>query len=745
MESCPNPNHGEIQEHYRQLKILLYDRQLNELDEIQKESLNDINNEFTKSRKGKKTVWQAIQNFHRKSNFLKLKDLEDSLIRELTTKYGNLAEAEAKAKELLDDLSTTRKEYQRHLSELAEVNVEESIANIMTGRPGLLIRGLKCVKNTFEHLRGVFGDIAPHCETHCGDGNHKSECFQMEADIVLLYPGEDDILNVVIIEVKRPEKEGCLNDNLVTGALAQQRRTVKLILLLLQELPTNKLNTKTFMAFPETTQKEGCQDCQDNILYAEDFQDPKNLKTRLNIGPPFHLTTGLQRLNIAKRPSSVDCSNPTFLSVCARLWQQNEKKIVNCTDENLYMIQCEEKVAKKLLVFGDDQRRILEKFQENSHIKNFLFSGGSGTGKTVMALQVVNMLIKRYLGLGAPSVYVYAVTHQRQDTVELPLLNDVKQQIKVQDADKVHIQVKTFGELCKDSGVDKSKFKCPERNAYILPDLVPFVAQKLKEKHKESPVIFFNDEMMVFGNKSSLDWSKVCPPGCAPEVTEPKDIVNLLMAINPGTIGRGISGNMIFDSVEGHFQTASCDLDEVLFIPNHPSFMTPQLHRRYRNTKKIQQFTKFVGHDQKIYLTTEPNETPAPCLLGDMPIWRDLGCSIEIDMAKVKESVQQMLKELDRYSGKEMALLYDSNLPKKIQEYLESVKKPKYNMKEKYFKGSESNAVIYFGTGHLEAFSRAKQMLAIITYCNDPGQLWYQRYNKSLEKAAEEGLLRKLE
>ena len=64
-------------------------------------------------------------------------------------------------------------------------------------------------------------------------------------------------------------------------------------------------------------------------------------------------------------------------------------------------------------------------------------------------------------------------------------------------------------------------------------------------------------------------------------------------------------------------------------------------------------------------------------------------------------------------------------------------------MDEKYFHGGESNAVIYIGAGHLEAFSRAKLMLGIITFCDNPENKWYERYTYSLDDAVREGILLK--
>ena len=77
----------------------------------------------------------------------------------------------------------------------------------MFGHPGLLVRGKKCVKKTFDHLsnesNGFLDEITPNCHSFCNSRDHFDICFDHEADIILVYPGSDK-LHIVLIEVKRP-------------------------------------------------------------------------------------------------------------------------------------------------------------------------------------------------------------------------------------------------------------------------------------------------------------------------------------------------------------------------------------------------------------------------------------------------------------------------------------------------------------------------------------------------------------
>ena len=69
-------------------------------------------------------------------------------------------------------------------------------------------------------------------------------------------------------------------------------------------------------------------------------------------------------------------------------------------------------------------------------------------------------------------------------------------------------------------------------------------------------------------------------------------------------------------------------------------------------------------------------------------------------------------------------------------------------MEERLFHGSECDTVIYVGSGHLEAFTRARLKLFIITLAESPPNVatgnyksWYMQYQASLTKAAENELI----
>ena len=109
---------------------------------------------------------------------------------------------------------------------------------------------------------------------------------------------------------------------------------------------------------------------------------------------------------------------------------------------------------EQLIMLDEAQRQILKNFDDYPKLRNFVFRGGSGTGKTVMAIKCIKLLKERYerdwfwgdwglrgWGLGLDNmreklddkrnIFVYAVTCQEEPEKSdcLPLLQDFQKDI----------------------------------------------------------------------------------------------------------------------------------------------------------------------------------------------------------------------------------------------------------------------------------------------------------------------------
>ena len=103
----------------------------------------------------------------------------------------------------------------------------------------------------------------------------------------------------------------------------------------------------------------------------------------------------------------------------------------------------------------------------------------------------------------------------------------------------------------------------------------------------------------------------------------------------------------------------------------------------------------------------------------------------------------------------DLVLLYDKNLPEHLVKHLEQLKKPRrkggFGWKKivpwESFVGGECDTVIYVGSGSLEAFSRARLKLMIITVSphEQRGETVknFFVYNASLKNSVEKKLLDK--
>ena len=75
------------------------------------------------------------------------------------------------------------------------------------------------------------------------------------------------------------------------------------------------------------------------------------------------------------------------------------------------------------------------------------------------------------------------------------------------------------------------------------------------------------------------------------------------------------------------------------------------------------------------------------------------------------------LEEMIKKIGENCRVLLDENLPVECGQYLQASLQASGTtiQKSKYFRGCETEAIIYIGPGSLEAFSRPKLRLGIIT------------------------------
>jgi len=264
---------------------------------------------------------------------------------------------------------------------------------------------------------------------------------------------------------------------------------------------------------------------------------------------------------------------------------------------------------------------------------------------------------------------------------------------------------------------------------YQMPQLVDDICNKLISLFIDEHIIFFLDEIACFGNPQGLDWSDFR--------TGPS--INVLLAISPVSLGSKKNPSIW----EGRAFSKQRE-NEFLKIPSQDSFFIQKLSHRYRNSRSIQELTLFIGKQMKKYLVLD--EEPETNVVGEKPTW----CDIADKKEKLRPALEDMKKSVENDKKNQIVLLYDKKLPTEIKSILRELEEPRKSggfgwtvMEEQLFHGMERDTVFYVGTGHLEAFTRARLKLFIITYAADvkTKDSWYLQYKDALTQAAKDGLL----
>ena len=790
-------------EHEKKMDILFEGRTEESFSETTKQKLIDLNKELKKKKKDGRSLWDLILQCYSYPASFMLHELQDVLLEELKSRNSEIKERELK-EELNSILSekkfvmntTQRKQY---LDDKCEANCQAKINEIATGEPGLLLRGLKCDKRKYYNLKKVIGDLSPACETlgrclcpenygHCMNSN----AWKLEMDNVFLYPGKDGKLHIRIIEVKRPQSEKA-NQNyhyLVEEALFQTRKDTRFLLGVLKDVSLLKLDIKTFAAVPEKEKDNNfCGNCSKYVLFKEDFDDNNHLRKKICLQ---------QRL--ANREDEL------FLTACARLRclvGEFTTKVHNQSRQ--WMVEYEENMKKIVMIYDIEQRDVLNNFDKHPEWKNFVFSGPAGSGKTMLSLEVTRKLIRRYQNLDATQIYIYATSAQKQYSEEPQLLsyfNIQLQQISKEFSDENQIEIfhkckplfvlmkeitgksecdvdteietMTLPLLCENldrSIVIRNKSKnsvlaSPKRqwcNSLTLQYSINEMMIKLKEIHKDAPVILLIDEVL---NDRSPSVGTLTPPGCRITTASPQDDLNLIICYNPEN--------------RGDFRIGDEDT----------SFFTKHFVVRYRNSEKIMNLTKSLSlhcntnhvEDERLgpIIGTRPRDYVkefmeavcdlmseqrrrtaqelAPKIQGETPRWVDLGVYSNENFKKMSESTQFSLSDKDdelqklkvsisdavssllsKGSREDAVLLYDGHLPEEILSHIKTLEYPRRKYEERAIHGREFDHVITISSGYLETLTRAKITLGIITLRMENSE--EKRFPKLLQMHVEQGLL----
>ena len=614
-----------------------------------------------------KSLWQKIQKFYTFPQSFECKEYLCKKLREdLDGKFPKNV-VEQKLKDLLKSIECYQsdKDYLHYLSIKSEYLVVDGVTKIMKGRPGLFLRGEHLKKKDFEALKSVLGDF-----------NEKVD--DMEVDGVLMYPGKDK-LEIRLFEVKRAH-DGSLKHEHIEKASQQLQIDVMLIDWILKDIPADKINVKAFISLDISKRKKldnFCDVCSENVLFQEDFSHPssQNLAEKLsmeeieekeedqqikdyfrkacfrfiNLLPGLHRSKVLEEIKekIIVHENDLENQLKVFNDETkkyhsaqmlqklneARDWIEKypkdlERQLTVFDEPKYWMMKYQDGIEKELVIFNFDQRKTVKRLTEDNEIKNFSFSGGPGTGKTLMAIECCKRLLERYERFGVKKVVVYVTTMWAGVKDAAPLMEFYRNQIE--NCSNIHF--KSLDRLSQDLGV-KNKIENPYsrfgREQYMkgMIKVINEVSRKLKKCHIDDPVIFICDEIL-YKNDESYD-EFLIPPGYQTNIKKPSSIVNLILAYNPAS---------------KHTMKILPDASS--------SVLEKQFLLRYRSTEKIQKLTQFVSkRGNKSFV----DEELVPCVPGDFPEW----INIQWDNEKWNHDVEYSTLKLREIKG---AIQYMVNL-----------------------------------------------------------------------------------
>ena len=448
----------------------------------------------------------------------------------------------------------------------AEFLVEDAITKLMVNKPGLLRRGLKTEKKTYQELKSILGEVTPNCQDV--DCNHQPECFQMEADIILLYPCQDYLV-FLLIEVKKSRKKDFGKSSLVPEAFKQLVRDVRFILALMPDVPKDKIIINTLAAFPEETDINElfCNECRKHILCHEDFTEGSDKLA--------------EKLSILKHiPNFKNEHENLMQTVCARMIGLESVEFPY-KELNKYFINYLDKIDS-IILFDKDQQNVLETIDQSSDSANFAFCGPSGSGKTLVAIKCCNKLIERYLRLAdTDAIFVYPIVFDLSK--EMKLVKTFQENILCDP--RVQVTCMNFTDLKKDKTYKHAKTK------------IKHLLSNFGKANQGKPCIFLFDEAQLFLEDHPInDWTDLNPK---------YDKNHVIICFSP-------------------IQKFSGKYRQVQF---NDSFLSMMFRRRYRNGERIQRLSKHLIYGSRNCLDIDED---IPCLQGEQPQWIDVKNMLEL-------------------------------------------------------------------------------------------------------------------
>ena len=478
----------------------------------------------------------------------------------------------------------------------AEIKLKRALEDMMENLkiPALIIRSVS-LKAIFE-LKNLGLKIPD------GDG---------ELDLIMAY-ASGDFLHVVIFEVKRADtcpwqtRRVPLNKQAVDKAEKQLKKDLDILMAILTGIPPSHIIFHTLACFPDSLPSElqavFCAECcEANVVTKADCADLFLLQKKTQVpSNPVPATSGSKQYLLKLTARCL--SHQSLLHIGYRDVEDKEKLVTERHKYNLESVDGKIK-EKEFVVASPQQQQVIASFSASPTQRHLVLEGPSGTGKTLVSLQVTMNLLESIDATTEKSmgpVLVVTTGHREESDPIMKYLNDCS-------SSAVTKIFKSWMNMKNEFGLSES---------HDDTELI-YLTKALAEKWKGQQIVMLVDEIIHKDMLRNLNDSNIPPT------------VRMILIVNPDAIGQPLT------------------------MPS--SFFRVTLRTIYRSTKAITRLTRFIAECKG--LSSFEGDFGSD-VEGSKPTLFDVG--------KNKNMMEKVLAESRKLLGDNVTILYGDFLPQAI-------------------------------------------------------------------------------